>query len=67
MDSLKKSINKADDDNAFNGENGDKLNGTGTESTQDRLIHTTKNFNLHNLDSIRYVAFYTVILCCRRK
>ena len=46
MDSLKKSINKADDDNAFNGENGDKLNGTGTESTQDRLIHTTKNFNL---------------------
>ena len=40
VDSLKKSINKADDDNAFNGENGDNLNGTGTESTQDRLINS---------------------------
>ena len=34
VDSLKKSINKADDDNAFNAENGEKLNGTGTDSTQ---------------------------------
>jgi len=34
VDSLKKSINKNDDDSAFNDENADKLNGTGTESTQ---------------------------------